>query len=856
MEKNRANRPQSMNEVVDALNEIINSSQVEDSSEMTMQINPTNNDFDFDSPPAQKAKDFHLDNTDELIADSEKFMGQNRPIAAYNCLKKALEIQPENTRIREKLEKAKEESTVASIKIGEDLLEHGRITEIRAELHQKIKENPDDTTAMEKLQALDFMDQQKRAMTQDVRKYLGREKYEEAIRLWDKIPKTMREKSLSETMDRIKNIVLPVQQLITEIEKLNGEGKIFEAEKKIKEAEVLDSNNDIIHKYRQLMTKKLQQIERLLKDGAESEINGKYDDAISYYSKILALIPAHQQATKKRLECLKVMAGRVIEGGNIADAESIFTELITVDPKNIEARTQLEKIKKHNLELKTHLTKGTTALSQKKYLSAMHSCKKALKLNPNQKSARFRLREAKKCLLLKRIIPMGIIVIAILAATIAGSRIWFDNLLDKSNTEIANNNFKQAKESLELAKKTPFWSWKKHNELVDGFNKIKLRTIYKKINDSYQKAIRNNEQSYRNNFISTANDTIKSMRSMSINKNEKKSLHADILYKKADLFYKTKEFIKASNLYHEYLTFTEKEKITSKSIAKKRSLGLDAWKKGIEFIKQNKNESALFYLQTAVQNIPNFKDAKEKIETITIEKAKFSSLVDTTREMMEKIRRTDDFKDAKKLMMKTKTNIEKIIALENDNPEAKRFSKEISWRLDAGPNMVLFMLGGNKAFAIDRYEYPNIKGKTPITASFFEARRLAREAGKTLPDIDLWQRATRGINKKLTPYPWGMTFKRNKCVSSVYRETNEPSASGSFDGSTIGLKVYDLSGNLAEWIDSGENQYSEEASAIGGNFSDNDPAELTVNSIKTYPTKINNGLVGFRCVKLYGKAKH
>lgn len=65
--------------------------------------------------------------------------------------------------------------------------------------------------------------------------------------------------------------------------------------------------------------------------------------------------------------------------------------------------------------------------------------------------------------------------------------------------------------------------------------------------------------------------------------------------------------------------------------------------------------------------------------------------------------------------------------------------------------------------------------------------------------------------------------------------------------------IYDLSGNLAEWIDSGEKRGAKEATAIGGSFAEKDPAELTVNAMRNFPANINNNQIGFRCVKLYGK---
>ncbi|MHC4871231.1 MAG: protein kinase domain-containing protein [Planctomycetota bacterium] len=856
MEKDTAKRPQSMEGISVELESIIKNISSGSGTEMTMKVKNTSDDFGFDTAPVKAVEDFHLKPTDELLAESEMFMHQNRPIAAYNCLKKALEIQPDNKAAREKLEKAKEESTVASVKMSEDLLEHGRLTQIRSELHEKIKNDPDNVDAMEKLQALDFMEQQKRAITNDIRKKLGSEKYSEALELWKKIPLQMQEKSLAETIDRIKNVVLPVQSLVNEIEELNNSGELNAALTVIDKALALDPNNDQVGKLSNTVNKKLQQVNMYIKEGAEAEIDGKHDDALESYLKVLAIVPGHEKADRKKLECLKIMSNRASEKGDFTENEKILQQLLTVDPANEEAKKKLETIQLRSKELKGHLNKSTTFLSRKSYLAAMRSCKQALDIDPAQKTARFRLKEARKGFFTKRLLPGLIIFIALLTALITAPRIYFDDLIDKSRKETAAKNYDKASRLLNEAEKIPLWAELKKDLIDKELNNIKTIKLLEQLDSAFNTAVISKDDKGIEGFLKTA-DEVKKMLDTAENftPGRKKDLTGDIIQKKADIYYLKEDYSRALDQYNKYLSFAEKNNLPISGKAKNRTLGLTAWQEGEKYLKEGKTESALFHFQTARLKIPEFKKANTAIRKIESDKAAFTALVDSTSEIMEKVRETQIYSNAEKLMQQAESKAQEILKISSKNRTAKDILREISWRRDAGKDMVFFILAPDKAFAIDRFEYPNRKGAKPLAVSFFEARKLAEKAGKKLPDIDLWRTAAKGGNSRNFKYPWSSSFKSGNCQSSYTEAKTEPAASGSFSKGMTKEGLYDMSGNLAEWVDSGEANDAEEATAMGGSFADKDPAELTVNAMRNYPANINNNQVGFRCVKLYGKAK-
>jgi len=98
-------------------------------------------------------------------------------------------------------------------------------------------------------------------------------------------------------------------------------------------------------------------------------------------------------------------------------------------------------------------------------------------------------------------------------------------------------------------------------------------------------------------------------------------------------------------------------------------------------------------------------------------------------------------------------------------------------------------------YCIDRFEYPNTPGKKPKTAVSWEtAVDLCRKQGKILCGEHQWERACAGPENKV--WSFGDTYVEGEC--NIKTNGVEPSGARkncfSFDG------VYDMNGNVAEWV--------------------------------------------------------
>lgn len=121
-------------------------------------------------------------------------------------------------------------------------------------------------------------------------------------------------------------------------------------------------------------------------------------------------------------------------------------------------------------------------------------------------------------------------------------------------------------------------------------------------------------------------------------------------------------------------------------------------------------------------------------------------------------------------------------------------------------------------YCIDRYEAPNIKGAYPFSAqTAFQAINYCQAIGKQLCTQERWHTACIGPAHKL--YPYGNLFKPGICNDNkhgwVYvpwlmmgtsvwdrfcQQQYKGDPSGSHPKCVSDYGVYDLTGNVAEWV--------------------------------------------------------
>ncbi|MCX7944542.1 MAG: formylglycine-generating enzyme family protein [Deltaproteobacteria bacterium] len=158
----------------------------------------------------------------------------------------------------------------------------------------------------------------------------------------------------------------------------------------------------------------------------------------------------------------------------------------------------------------------------------------------------------------------------------------------------------------------------------------------------------------------------------------------------------------------------------------------------------------------------------------------------------------------------------------------------------------------NKSELKDKIYARNAKGMIPTdNISWIEAEIACKNSGKRLCKAEEWDFACMGREKK--KYPYGNEYQEEICNSFEFgkkRGIIEVMPSGFFGGCKSESGVFDLSGNLWEWID-GTDESKTLKLVKGGGFSNSgyDEDVMSCHKKRFQPPNVRLSGVGFRCCR-------
>ncbi len=149
-------------------------------------------------------------------------------------------------------------------------------------------------------------------------------------------------------------------------------------------------------------------------------------------------------------------------------------------------------------------------------------------------------------------------------------------------------------------------------------------------------------------------------------------------------------------------------------------------------------------------------------------------------------------------------------------------------------------------FCIDKHEWPNEDGSNPMREiSREQAREECRKVGKRLCTPLEWKTACRD-GKRMNEYPYGNKFNDRACNTINNRKVDNRAAEcGEFADCRTRGGLYDMSGNVAEWVDGG----SADSAHVYGGWWQSGRKESTCTSFMVIPETKGRLFVGFRCCK-------
>lgn len=102
------------------------------------------------------------------------------------------------------------------------------------------------------------------------------------------------------------------------------------------------------------------------------------------------------------------------------------------------------------------------------------------------------------------------------------------------------------------------------------------------------------------------------------------------------------------------------------------------------------------------------------------------------------------------------------------------------------------------SYCVDIYEYPNQRGREPVTGyTWARAKKACEGIGKRLCSEEEWERACKGPGG--VKFPFGNAYDAGVCNVG---EGGRPAAAGEFNRCRSGYGIADMAGNVAEWTSS------------------------------------------------------
>ncbi|MEZ4704958.1 MAG: bifunctional serine/threonine-protein kinase/formylglycine-generating enzyme family protein [Bdellovibrionota bacterium] len=150
------------------------------------------------------------------------------------------------------------------------------------------------------------------------------------------------------------------------------------------------------------------------------------------------------------------------------------------------------------------------------------------------------------------------------------------------------------------------------------------------------------------------------------------------------------------------------------------------------------------------------------------------------------------------------------------------------------------------SYCIDRYEYPNQEDQFPITAVPWEqAQQMCTSEGKRLCTEIEWERACKG-GRENKIFSYGNEYIQNACNV----ENKEPNSvrSGSSKACVSQERVFDLTGNVEEWVSS-SGRFRKDFRVTKGGASHLSSWASRCASNQESPSDKKSPWIGFRCCK-------
>jgi len=289
----------------------------------------------------------------------------------------------------------------------------GALAEAGRTLRALVEMEPDNMDARRLMAEVETRLQRKRKLLNDLRLLINTSRFKEAVAMWDQMEPWQREEGLGRQIAILRDNTIPVAGLNAEADALREKGALEEAIAKYEEAHVLDPENEKARQGIKDAENKLRRIDIWLREGYERAMRQEYAAAIEIWSKIFGVSPEYREARNRIIQA-HLDWGHSLRGGRggLRGGVEQWKAVLALDPEHRVAK-RLHKEDAGRLKQLMALEEEAKEAKKRGRLGrAARAWKKMLALDPNQQTAVLELRLCRRRLRVQRVARNFVVLLA------------------------------------------------------------------------------------------------------------------------------------------------------------------------------------------------------------------------------------------------------------------------------------------------------------------------------------------------------------------------------------------------------------------------------------------------------------
>ncbi len=223
-------------------------------------------------------------------------------------------------------------------KAAEELSAQGKYVQAARELRRLLEVAPGDTEARNALKELERRASEKRMAGTEIRTLISSGHYEDALKRWKALEEGVRDEQLAKQIEHLDKAVVPALKLAVQAETAVAEGRLEEAAGLFQKALQLDPASERAKQGIKSVERTRQRIDFLLKEGYGHRQNRDYSQAVAVWEKVLAAEPQHAQARRLIVEARLAAAAEAYSEEDFDKSVGHYESLLKLQPEHEEAR--------------------------------------------------------------------------------------------------------------------------------------------------------------------------------------------------------------------------------------------------------------------------------------------------------------------------------------------------------------------------------------------------------------------------------------------------------------------------------------------------------------------------------------